>query len=44
MKEIDQGKSILIRDARNLGTGYLDVVTLDAEGEPSTDKRVLFPT
>jgi hypothetical protein len=37
-------KSILILEAPTLGTGYYEVVTLDMDGEPTTDKRVLFPT
>ena len=37
------GRSLLIREAPNLGTGYYEVVTLDVEGEPTTEKRVLFP-
>ena len=37
-------KSILIRMAPKLGGGYLEVVTLDENGEPTSEKRVLFPT
>ena len=37
-------RSILIRVVPNLGTGYLEMLTLDEDGELTDDKRVLFPT
>jgi hypothetical protein len=43
-KETEFGESILIRSAPNLGSGYLEVVALDADGQPTSEKRVLFPT
>ncbi len=43
-KETEFGESILIRSAPNLGGGYLEVVTLDVDGQPTTNKRVLFPS
>jgi hypothetical protein len=27
----------------NLGTGYIEAVLLDSDGEETTDKRILFP-
>lgn len=40
----DVWKSIVIGPAPNLGSGYLEVATLDGEGQPTNEKRVLFPT
>jgi hypothetical protein len=38
------GTSILLRAAPHLGGGYFEASTLDPDGKPTADKRVLFPT
>ena len=38
------GESVMLRAAPNLGSGYLDVIVLGVDGEPTSIKRVLFPT
>jgi hypothetical protein len=43
VEEQDHDKSILLREAPNLGGGYVELVVLDANGEPTAVKRVLFP-
>ena len=43
-EERGEGRSLLLRVAPNLGDGYLEAVLLDVSGEPTSDKRVLFPT
>ena len=32
-----------LRPAANLPEGYVEAVLLDVDGEPTSDKRVLFP-
>ncbi len=36
-------RTVRLREAPNLGTGYVEAVLLDPDGEETTDKRVLFP-
>jgi hypothetical protein len=36
-------RTVRLREAPNLGTGYLEAVLLDSAGEETTDKRILFP-
>ena len=36
-------RTVRLREAPNLGSGYIEAVLLDAEGEETTDKRILFP-
>jgi hypothetical protein len=38
------GLSVLLCANPNLGSGYIEAILLDADGEPTADKRVLFPT
>jgi hypothetical protein len=39
-----QDKSVRLQPAPELGGGYLELIILDQDGEPTSDKRVLFPT
>ncbi len=32
-----------LREVPNLGTGYIEAVLMDPDGEETTDERVLFP-
>ena len=43
LEEKDHSGSIALRQSPNLGDGYLEAVLLDATGEETTDKRILFP-
>ena len=43
-EEKGQDRSGLLRVAPSLGGGYIELICLDADGEPAADKRVLFPT
>jgi hypothetical protein len=36
-------RTVRLREAPNLGAGYLEAVMLDSDGEETTDRRVLFP-
>jgi hypothetical protein len=38
------GESVMLRAAPELGGGYLEVIVLGVDGEPTSIKRVLFPT
>jgi hypothetical protein len=38
------GLSVLLRANPNLGSGHIEAILLDADEEPTADKRVLFPT
>ena len=38
------GLSVLLCANPNLGSDYIEAILLDANGEPTADKRVLFPT
>ncbi len=40
-KRID--RTVRLREAPNLGTGYVEAVLLDSDGEETSDKRILFP-
>ena len=39
-----EGQSVLLRASPNLGSGYIEAILLDADGEPTGDTRVLLPT
>jgi hypothetical protein len=39
-----QDKGVRLQPAPNLGDGYLELIILGQDGEPSPHKRVLFPT
>jgi hypothetical protein len=41
-REAGEGQSVLLRPAQNLGSGYVEAVLLDTDGETSA-KRILFP-
>jgi hypothetical protein len=36
-------RTVGLREAPNLGTGYVEAVLLDSDGEETTGKRILFP-
>jgi len=36
-------RTVRLREAPNLGSGYVEAVLLDSNGEETTDRRVLFP-
>ena len=36
--------SVLLRPARNLGSGYVEAILLEVDGELTSHKRVLFPS
>jgi hypothetical protein len=36
-------RTVRLREAPNLGSGYVEAVLLDSDGEETTDRRVLFP-
>jgi hypothetical protein len=36
-------RTVRHREAPNLGTGYVEAVPLDSDGEETTDKRILCP-
>jgi hypothetical protein len=38
------GLRVLLCANPNLGSGYIEAILLDADGEPTADKRVLFST
>ena len=38
-----QDKSVRLQPAPSLGDGYLELIILDEDGEPTSHKRVLFP-
>jgi hypothetical protein len=43
LEEKDHSGAIALRQSPNLGDGYVEAVLLDADGEPTADKRILFP-
>jgi hypothetical protein len=36
-------RTVRLREAPNLGTGYVEAILLDSDGEETTDKRILIP-
>lgn len=36
-------RSVRLREVPNLGSGYVEAVLLDSDGEETTDRRILFP-
>lgn len=44
LEEKGTGGSVLLRPALNLGSGYVEAVLLDQDGEPTSHKRILFPS
>ena len=43
LEEKDHSGSLILRPAATLGDGYVEAVLLDAEGEQTNAKRILFP-
>ena len=35
--------NVLLRPATNLGSGYVEAVLLEVDGEQTSHKRILFP-
>jgi hypothetical protein len=42
-REKGERQSVLLRPAQSLGSGYVEAVVLDADGELTSVKRILFP-
>lgn len=44
LDEKDHSGSVILRPAVNLGGSNIEVILLDAEGDPTSNKRILFPS
>ena len=43
-EESAAGERVMLQAAPNLGDGYVEAIVLGSDGEPTSIKRVLFPT
>ncbi len=44
LEEKDHSGSLILRPAVTLSEGYVEAVLLDPDGQPTSHKRILFPT